>query len=220
MKKIRIAPSILSANFMNLQDQIAAVEKGGADWIHLDIMDGHFVPNITFGPIVVQAIRSCTKLPLDAHLMIESPDRYLENFRKAGVDRLTVHVEACTHLHRTIQKIKELGMKAGVSLNPATHASTIVEILPYVDQVLIMTVNPGFGGQKFIESTLNKIEKISSMIVQTNKAIELEVDGGVDEKNACLLINAGVTVLIAGYSIFSKTNIPQAVKNLRKSALR
>jgi ribulose-phosphate 3-epimerase len=219
MKKIKIAPSVLSANFSNLQDQISAVEKGGADWIHLDIMDGHFVPNITFGPVVVRAIRKCTKLPLDAHLMIESPDRYLENFREAGVNRLTVHVEACTHLHRTIQKIKELGMNAGVSLNPATHASSIAEILPFVDQILVMTVNPGFGGQKFIESTLKKIEKISSMIGQLEGNIELEVDGGVDTKNAHHLVDAGVTVLVAGNSIFSQKNISQAVKHLRIAAI-
>jgi ribulose-phosphate 3-epimerase len=220
MKKIKIAPSVLSANFSNLRDQISAVEKGGADWIHLDIMDGHFVPNITFGPIVVQSIRSCTKLPLDAHLMIESPDRYLENFREVGVDRLTVHVEACTHLHRTIQKIKDLGMKAGVSLNPATHISSIVEIFPFVDQILVMTVNPGFGGQKFIESTLKKIEKISSMIEQSEREIELEVDGGVDTKNAHSLMEAGTTALVAGYSIFSQKNITQAVRLLRTAALR
>jgi ribulose-phosphate 3-epimerase len=220
MKKIKIAPSILSANFAILKEQIATIEKGGADWIHLDVMDGHFVPNITFGPVVVKSIRSCTKLPLDAHLMIESPDRYLENFREVGVDRLTVHVEACQHLHRTIQKIKELGMKAGVSVNPATNVSTITEILPYVDQILVMTVNPGFGGQKFIESTLKKIEKISSMIAQSGKNIEVEVDGGVDTKNASQLVEAGATVLVAGYSIFSQKNISKAVNLLRTAALR
>jgi len=220
MKKIKIAPSVLSADFSNLRNQIIAVEKGGADWIHLDIMDGRFVPNITFGPVVVQAIRSCTKLPLDAHLMIETPDRYLEKFREAGVDRLTVHVEACTHLHRTIQKITELGMKAGVSLNPATHVSAIAEILPFVDQILVMTVNPGFGGQKFIESTLKKIEKISSMITQSKKEIELEVDGGIDAKNAHRLVDAGATVLVAGYSIFSQKNIQKAVKLLHTAAIR
>jgi len=177
---IKIAPSILSANFASLEQQIKLVEKGGADWIHLDIMDGHFVPNITFGPMVVKTISNITNLPLDAHLMIQNPDKYLEDFQKAGTNRLTVHVEACIHLHRTIQRIKELGMKAGVSLNPSTPISTVKEILPIVDQVLVMTVNPGFGGQKFIKSTLRKVKDISVMIKETSKKIELEVDGGVE----------------------------------------
>jgi ribulose-phosphate 3-epimerase len=215
---IKIAPSILSANFANLEQQIKLVEKGGADWIHLDIMDGHFVPNITFGPMVVKTISNITNLPLDAHLMIQNPDKYLEDFQKAGTNRLTVHVEACIHLHRTIQRIKELGMKAGVSLNPSTPISTVKEILPIVDQVLVMTVNPGFGGQKFIQSTLKKVNDISQLIVNTKKKIELEVDGGVDESNAATLAKAGATVLVAGYSIFSKRNISQAVKNIRKAA--
>ena len=215
---IKIAPSILSANFANLEQQIKLVEKGGADWIHLDIMDGHFVPNITFGPMVVKTISNITNLPLDAHLMIQNPDKYLEDFQKAGTNRLTVHVEACIHLHRTIQSIKELGMKAGVSLNPSTPISTVKEILPIIDQVLVMTVNPGFGGQKFIKSTLRKVKDISVMIKETSKKIELEVDGGVDESNAAALAKAGATVLVAGYSIFSKKNIPQAVKNIRKAA--
>jgi ribulose-phosphate 3-epimerase len=215
---IKIAPSILSANFANLEQQIKLVEKGGADWIHLDIMDGHFVPNITFGPMVVKTISNITNLPLDAHLMIQNPDKYLEDFQKAGTNRLTVHVEACIHLHRTIQRIKELGMKAGVSLNPSTPISTVKEILPIVDQVLVMTVNPGFGGQKFIKSTLRKVKDISVMIKETSKKIELEVDGGVDESNAAALAKAGATVLVAGYSIFSKRNIPRAVKNIRKAA--
>lgn len=215
---IKIAPSILSANFANLEQQIKLVEKGGADWIHLDIMDGHFVPNITFGPMVVKTIGNITNLPLDAHLMIQNPDKYLEDFQKAGTNRLTVHVEACIHLHRTIQGIKELGMKAGISLNPATPISTVKEILPIVDQVLVMTVNPGFGGQEFIQSTLKKVNDISQLIVNTKKKIELEVDGGVDESNAAALAKAGATVLVAGYSIFSKRNISQAVKNIRKAA--
>ncbi len=215
---IKIAPSILSANFANLEQQIKLVEKGGADWIHLDIMDGHFVPNITFGPMVVKTISNITNLPLDAHLMIQNPDKYLEDFQKAGTNRLTVHVEACIHLHRTIQHIKELGMKAGVSLNPATPISTVKEILLIVDQVLVMTVNPGFGGQEFIQSTLKKVNDISQLIVNTKKKIELEVDGGVDESNAAALAKAGATVLVAGYSIFSKRNISQAVKNIRKAA--
>lgn len=213
---IKIAPSILSADFRNLEQQIRLVEKGGADWLHLDIMDGHFVPNITFGPMLVKAIRSVTKLPLDAHLMIEQPDRYLEVFKNAGVDRLTVHIETCPHLHRTIQRIKELGMGAGVTLNPSTPASSLKEIIPYVDLVLVMTVNPGFGGQKFIKSMLKKIAEVSEMLMIANPNAYLEVDGGVDEDNAAKLVAMGANVLVAGNSIFSKKNIPQAVKNLRK----
>jgi ribulose-phosphate 3-epimerase len=216
---IKIAPSILSADFTQLKQQVRLVEKGGADWLHLDIMDGHFVPNITFGPMIVKAIRSITKLPLDAHLMIKNSDAYLKAFNEAGTDRVTVHVETCQHLHRTVQQIKKLGMKSGVCLNPSTPASSLLEILPFVDLVLVMTVNPGFGGQKFIRSMFDKIKEISEMISETNKKIELEVDGGVDETNAAELIDAGATVLVAGNSIFSKKNITQAVRNLRKAAL-
>ncbi|MBI1807240.1 MAG: ribulose-phosphate 3-epimerase [Ignavibacteria bacterium] len=215
---IKIAPSVLSADFSNLERQIRLVEKGGADWLHLDVMDGHFVPNLTFGPLIVKAIRSITNLPLDVHLMIEHPDQYLEDFKKAGSDRLTVHVETCSHLHRTVQRIKELGMKAGVTLNPATPALTVKEIIPYVDLVLVMTVNPGFGGQKFIFSMLKKIEAISALIANADSHVELEVDGGVDESNAFKLVQAGATVIVAGNSIFSKKNIPQAIRNLRKAA--
>ena len=217
---IKIAPSILSADFSSLKEQIRLVEKGGADWLHLDIMDGHFVPNITFGPMVIKAIRSVTKLPLDAHLMIENPDRYLENFKSAGVDRLTVHVETCPHLHRTIQHIKKLGMKPGVTLNPSTPASSLKEIIPFVDLVLVMTVNPGFGGQKFIRSMIKKIKEISGIINTYNSSIYLEVDGGVDESNASELAAAGANVLVAGHSIFSKNNIPLSIYNLRKAALQ
>ncbi len=216
---VKIAPSVLSADFTNLKQQIKLVEKGGADWIHLDIMDGHFVPNITFGPMVAKAIRSLTKLPLDAHLMIEQPDRYLQQFSDAGVNRLTVHVETCPHLHRTIQRIRELGMKPGVTLNPSTSASSLKEILPYVDLVLVMTVNPGFGGQKFIRPMLTKIREIKAMLAKFNPKAYLEVDGGVDDANAAELVKAGANVLVAGNSIFSKKNIPTAVKGLRKAAV-
>jgi len=216
---IKIAPSILSADFRNLEQQIRQCETGGADWLHLDIMDGCFVPNITFGPMIVSTVRSITKLPLDAHLMIECPDRYLEGFKKVGVDRLTVHVETCPHLHRTIQKIKELKMKAGVTLNPATPISSIKEIIPYVDLVLVMTVNPGFGGQKFIKTMIKKIEKVAGMIADTNSDIELEVDGGIDEHNANAVVAAGATVLVAGHSIFSHKSIPQAIRTLRQAAV-
>lgn len=214
---IIIAPSILSADFTRLKEQIKSVEKGGADWLHLDVMDGHFVPNITFGPVVIKAISKMTKLPLDTHLMIKDPDSYLEDFKKAGCDRLTVQVETCTHLHKTIQKINELGLKAGVALNPATPANSLKEIISYVDLVLVMTVNPGFGGQKFIYSMLNKISEIADMISSYNPGIYLEVDGGVEEKNARELTKAGVNVLVAGNSIFTKRDITQAVRNLRKA---
>lgn len=215
---ITIAPSVLSANFGNLQQQIKLVEQGGADWLHLDIMDGHFVPNITFGPMIVRTIRSLTKLPLDTHLMITKPEKYLEDFKSAGATRLTVHVETCPHLHRTVEKIKELGLKAGVTLNPATSASTLKDIIPYVDLVLIMTVNPGFGGQKFISSMLQKIEDVAEMIALDGRGIPLEVDGGIDEVTAPKVVAAGANVLVAGNSIFSKKNIPQAVRTLRRSA--
>jgi ribulose-phosphate 3-epimerase len=181
-------------------------------------MDGHFVPNITFGPMIVRAIRSITKLPLDTHLMVEEPDRYLEDFRRAGADHLTVHVEACIHLHRTICEIRNLGMKAGVSLNPATPALALGEIIPFVDQVLVMTVNPGFGGQRFIRPMLRKIREISEMISAAGTRADIEVDGGVEERNAAALVGAGATVLIAGYSIFAKKSIPRAVKSLRAAA--
>ena len=213
-----IAPSVLSADLLRLEQQIRIVERAGADWIHLDIMDGHFVPNITFGPVVVQAIRRCTKLPLDAHLMVEKPGRFLKNFREAGADRLTVHMESCPHLHRIVQQIRELGMRPGVTLNPSTPAAALKPILPYVDLILVMTVNPGFGGQKFITSMLGKIREINRMIKESNPAILLEVDGGVSADNAAQLVEAGARVLVAGNSIFGKPNIGQALRKLRKAA--
>ena len=215
---VKIAPSILSAKFSNLEQHIRQVEKGRADWLHLDVMDGHFVPSISFGPIIVETVRSITKLPLDTHLMIEKPELFLKDFKEAGTDRLTVHVEACTHLHRTIEEISALGLKAGVALNPATPATALREIIPYVDLVLVMTVNPGFGGQQFIRTMVPKVREIAEMI--KGSKIELEVDGGVAEVNASKLVGAGATVLVAGHSIFAQKNPALAVQNLRKAAHR
>jgi ribulose-phosphate 3-epimerase len=214
---IRIAPSLLAADFSRLADEIAQAEAGGADWFHLDVMDGHFVPNLTFGPLIVSAIRKCTKLPLDTHLMIESPEQYLEAFRDAGSDHITVHQEVCSHLHRTIARIKELGSKAGVSINPVTPATTLAEIVPEVDQILIMSVNAGSGGQRFIEATLQKLKDTKSMIRSSSRDVRLEVDGGIDVANAPLVVRAGADVLVAGTSIFRRPNIAQAVRDLRKS---
>lgn len=216
VNRVKLAPSILSADIINIRKQIQQIEKAGADLIHLDIMDGHFVPNITFGPMFVKAIRPLTNLPLDTHLMIENPDDYLEAFKKAGSDHITVHIEVCPHLHRTVQKIKKLGMTCGVSLNPSTPAFMIKEILSEIDLVLVMTVNPGFGGQKFIRTMLPKIKEIASMIKEKNRHIYLQVDGGVDETNARELVQAGVNILVAGNYLFSGGNINKAIKTLRK----
>jgi ribulose-phosphate 3-epimerase len=197
-----IAPSILSADFSRLGEEIVAVEAAGADWIHVDVMDGHFVPNLTIGAGLVASIRKTTKLPFDVHLMIENPERYIDDFAKAGSDRITVHVEASTHLHDTIAMIRERGLKAGVSLNPATPLSLVEPILPDIDLLLVMTVNPGFGGQKFIEGSLARIAQAKEMIRAAAPDVLLEVDGGVTLKNIRSISDAGADVLVAGSAIF------------------
>lgn len=212
---IKIAPSILSADFAKLGEEIKDVENGGADYIHVDVMDGHFVPNITIGPLIVNAIRPTTKLPLDVHLMIENPDLYIPEFAKAGADIITVHVEACKHLHRTLHLIKDNGVKAGVVLNPATPVNMIEHILDDIDMVLFMTVNPGFGGQKFIHSVLPKIKTIADMIHERGLDIEIEVDGGVNSETAKLCIEAGANVLVAGSAVFNKEDRKKAIEAIR-----
>jgi len=213
---VKIAPSILSADFSKLGAEIKDVERGGADYIHVDVMDGHFVPNITIGPLIVDSIRPITKLPLDVHLMIENPDQYIEDFAKAGADYITVHVEACRHLHRTIHLIKSLGVKAGVVLNPATSVQLIEPIIEDVDMVLLMSVNPGFGGQKFISSVLSKIKQVKEMSEKKGLNLEIEVDGGVNEKTALLCVEAGATVLVAGSAVFNQIDRREAISRLKR----
>jgi ribulose-phosphate 3-epimerase len=210
-----IAPSILSADFSNLAQQIRLVEMGGADWIHCDIMDGHFVPNLTFGPFVVNAVKSVTRLPLDVHLMIERPDNYLELFAEAGAAYLTVHLEAVVHLNRTIRRIKELGMKAGVAINPSTPVNMIKEIGNEIDLLLIMSVNPGFGGQSFIQNSFRKIKEASLLKDELGADYLIEVDGGVSSSNIKDLYSAGCNVFVAGNSIFKADNITAATAELK-----
>lgn len=214
-----LAPSILSSDFSNLLQQIRLAEMGGADWIHCDVMDGHFVPNITFGPLIVKAARRSTKLPLDVHLMIEEPDKYLEDFAKAGANHLFVHYETVIHLNRTIAKIKELGMKAGIAVNPSTSISVLKYIMGYADALLIMSVNPGFGGQSFIPNSLEKIKEAVRLREELNTNFKIQVDGGIDKGNVKLLLDAGCDVFIIGSSIFKSDNITAAAtefKNLIK----
>lgn len=215
-RKIRVAPSILSADFSRLGEEIKAVEAAGADIIHIDVMDGHFVPNITIGPIIVEAARRSTKLPLDVHLMITNPELYIDDFAKAGADYLTVHVETAFHLNRLVQSIKEhKGIKAAASLNPATPLTSLDYILPDLDMVLIMSVNPGFGGQAFIPSALDKIARLRKRIDELGLKTEIEVDGGVKPDNAAAIIDAGADILVAGSAVFSKKDYAGAIRGIR-----
>lgn len=214
-----IAPSILSADFANLGRDIKRVEDAGADWIHVDVMDGHFVPNLTIGAPVVKAIRKQTKLPLDVHLMIEEPDRFAEDFAKAGANHLIVHAEACIHLQRTLSLIRQLGMKAGVALNPATPETVLQYVLKDIDLVLVMTVNPGFGGQKFIKEVVPKIAAIRKMVdAASDKHVNVAIDGGINAETAKLVVEAGADVLVAGNSVYGADDIQQAINNLRAAS--
>ena len=226
---VRIAPSILSADFARLGEEVQAVDKAGADWIHIDVMDGHFVPNITIGPDIVRALRPHSDLPFDVHLMISPVDPYLATFAQAGSDILTVHAESGAHLHRTVQQIKALGKKAGVALNPGTSPQAIQPLLGELDLVLVMTVNPGFGGQSFISSQIDKIKELRARIDASGRAIDLQVDGGINNSNAARAIAAGADVLVAGSGTFVDGNYgeniaalrgaPKAIRNSRKGAL-
>ena len=216
---IKIAPSILSADFSRLGEEVKAIEHAGADYVHIDVMDGHFVPNITIGPLVVGAIRPVTELPLDVHLMIESPDQYIPDFAKAGADIIVVHAEAVRHLHRTIQLIKSFGKKVGVSLNPATSLSALDIILPELDLVLLMTVNPGFGGQSFIESSLPKIAELRRRIDTLGLPIELEVDGGVKVDNIEKIAAAGADVFVAGSAVFGAKSYQATISQLKENGI-
>ena len=216
--RIKIAPSILSADFGRLAEQVAEAERAGADYVHVDIMDGHFVPNITMGPLVVRAVRRSTSLPLDVHMMIASPERYVEEFVDAGADIITVHVEACAHLHRVVHQIRESGAKAGAALNPATPPSAVEEVLADLDQVLVMTVNPGFGGQAFIHGAVDKIRRVRARLDALGLPADLEVDGGISQATARTAVDAGARVLVAGSAVYNDTtSVDEAIAALRDS---
>lgn len=217
-KKIIIAPSILSADFSRLGEEVRSVVEAGADWIHIDVMDGHFVPNISIGPLVVKAVKKVTKLPLDVHLMISDPDKYVDEFHAAGADILTVHPETDVHLHRTLTRIRDLGMKAGVALNPSTGLEAIEYVLPNVDVVMLMTVNPGFGGQSFIKTMLPKVRALREMIDRSGYDILEEIDGGVAPDTAPALIESGAEVFVAGSAVFGAPPYAEAIKKIRGQA--
>jgi ribulose-phosphate 3-epimerase len=211
-----IAPSILSADFGRLAEEVRAAEKAGADWIHADVMDGHFVPNITFGPLVVKAVRAVTDLPIDVHLMIESPDRFIEDFAAAGADWISVHVETCPHLNRTLQRIHETGLRAGVVLNPSTPLAAVDWVLEYVDYLLVMSVNPGFGGQKFIPNSLQKVRDLRLRLGERNLPALIEIDGGVNDATIGDLAAAGADVFVAGSAIFGQSDYRRVIEGFRK----
>jgi ribulose-phosphate 3-epimerase len=213
-----IAPSLLSSDFANLGDAVRTAERGGADWLHVDVMDGHFVPNITIGPLVVKAIRKVATIPLDVHLMISEPDRYLEAFAEAGAARMSVHAEVLPHLHRTVQRIKSLGVKAGVAINPSTPVAALEDIIEDLDHVLVMSVNPGFGGQTFIERSESKVRAVRRLLADRGAAALIEIDGGIDVSTAPRAVAAGVDVLVAGQAVFGSHDPAAAIRELRAAA--
>jgi ribulose-phosphate 3-epimerase len=213
----RIAPSILSADFGRLKDEVQAVDRAGADYIHIDVMDGHFVPNITIGPVVVEAVRKVTKLPLDVHLMIENPDRYIPDFARAGADILAIHFETCPHLHRSVTLIREHSVKPAVVINPATPVPFLTNILEEVDIVLIMSVNPGFGGQKFIPSAVKKIQTLKQIITDRKLDLDIEVDGGITPENVALVCKAGADIAVAGSAVFHTPDYRETIAKFRKA---